>query len=960
MAPQESAEVTDRRPVLAICRNQLEGARPEECQRVGVGRSLLSLREAEGAALRGNVLCFYNGRLLSRLTLAQRLEVSAIEDDGRDASEAFTAYAMRADNWRETLTTVDDTVLFEELASGAAVRIVLGLAIAAVGAYADIFTAGASTFLVQFGLSLALGGIIQLLTAPRTPNNGQIPTGLGVYSSALSGNQASLDTPIWKACGRPKLTPNFAAQPYIEFRPRNSLEPTIDSDQFFYALLAVSCGSDAVENAFIGKTRIGHFLDVERANYLAPGVAPSVVNPAVVTSDEVAGALQLDAGVEVGPFAACRPGDTCYAIGIDVGADQGLGRIDSGGSSQTITATWQVQARAIDHYGAPLSDWTTLGAPSRTADINSAQRWTETYTLSSPIRPEVRLGRTNNPNTDSSARDSIQWIGMRGFLTRPAPLNPNVGHFEIVMRSSEQLNQITQKDFSLILRCSVPTLDGTLTRQPASFSRNPAWWLLELWTNAIWGEGLPDTRVDLQAIYDLAQVCDARQDHFDYAFTSAMDSWEAAQLIARTARARCFRRNGLYTVARDELADIAVAALTPRIAQPQSMTMTTTLPKREQADGYVVQYLSNVTWDTESIDCPCPGYSAQSPDEIMWDAGLPAMANPIVVVLEGITGEMHALREGLYHSADLAYRTSTVAAKVEMEAVILSVLDAVRWLPQIHGYGIAGDVAFWDAASRTVGLSEPADFTGASPFITFVRDDGSLTTAVAVTAGPTAYDVVLPAAPDFSIVTDDGTRERTKFLLGAESSGDELCKIKSIGDGGKTQSGAQLFDVVALIDDDRVHTRDVPYLPAAGETQDPINDGLPPADVPFAAIINIDALRNRQYKNGVAVAGLDPDAVYSLSMPSGQRFDGWSEWASDADPFVTHTGLAWGNSFKVTSDLGVGGTAFGAMSIASTGDAARLLFSGGTLTGSTSWTFWFDSDSINDNRGGLSIQITKD
>jgi hypothetical protein len=147
----------------------------------------------------------------------------------------------------------------------------------------------------------------------------------------------------------------------------------------------------------------------------------------------------------------------------------------------------------------------------------------------------------------------------------------------------------------------------------------------------------------------------------------------------------------------------------------------------------------------------------------------------------------------------------------------------VRFMPEIVGYGSAGDVVRWYLAGKVMSLSEPADFTKGDLYLTLIRDDGSLTQPALVSPGPTAYDVRLYQVPDFDIVTEDGDRERTKYLLGTIDTGDELVKVTAIRDGGKSDDGAQLYDIEGLIDDPRVHSADNALLPHGDVPQDPVD-----------------------------------------------------------------------------------------------------------------------------------------
>jgi hypothetical protein len=817
--------VPPRYPVAGICRNPLVGLSSKEMQQVEIDVPFYDLAQkvdAEG----GYLMLVVNSQPVSRLTLEQRMHISALEEAGHSkeyVDRVLSEYAVEALNWKQLRTRPNDVIEWLVRHKGREfVRVLLQVAILIASVYTPL------NFLVPYLIAANIA--YNLLVPPRQPNVNDSDKAQGVFSTALAGNSARLDQPIWRNCGRVKITPPFACQPYIEYVPNlDEADPTVNNDQIYYALFAVGIGNHAVERALIGKTAISHFEDVQVAAYLAPGEQPSVVRANVVTSDEVSD-LDLDEGLYVGGYVACRPSDKVASIGIDISANQGLGRVTGGGGSGVTTAQWQVEYREINNFGTPTGEWAILANESRTANTNTPQRWSFKYELAAPIRCEVRVVRTNARDNDTQARDGIQWIGLRAYLERQATLNPDTAHYEVVMRSSKQLSNISQRDFSLILRAYVRQWNpvdgwGGSGGGDEVFTRNAAWWLADLWTNPVWGEGFPDDRVDLQGLYEWSLTLDARQDRFDYTFTTARDSWEAAQLIARSGRARAFRRNGIYTIARDELVDIPVTAFAPRNTQPKSMALHAALPLREQPDGIVGEYLNYITWDQARVEAPCPGFTTTDEDDPRFDPLLPKMSKPLYISLDGITGPIHAEREAMYQAYDMAYRRSTVSAKTEMEAMIVHYLATVRWMPKLTGYGQAGDVAFWDPDTLVMGLTEPPDFSGDQPYLTLIKDDGELTIPVAVLPGPTEYDVVLPDLPDFDLVLDDGRRERPKFLLGPIATGDELVKISSIADGGKTEEGAQLFDIEGVIDDSRVHAADNYLLPGPGDIQDPIDDG---------------------------------------------------------------------------------------------------------------------------------------
>ena len=365
----------------------------------------------------------------------------------------------------------------------------------------------------------------------------------------------------------------------------------------------------------------------------------------------------------------------------------------------------------------------------------------------------------------------------------------------------------------MIVEAKCRTLASNLTWNAEQHTRNWVWWVLDLLTSSSWGMDKPDSRIDLQSFYDLAQQAELRQDRFDYVFDSTINGWDAAQLIARAGRSRVFRRNGIISIARDEFVDAPVTAFTPRNCQP-GITISERLRQRNAPDGIIIEYQDHRTNEWTEIACPMPGVE------------LSDMANPVHKRLEGIVGAKHAEREGLYEAADMAYRTRVASWTTEMQGMLPAYLSPVALMPDQVGYGQSGDVVEFNTGTLVMGLSEVPNFDAGDLYITLIKDDGLLTSPQRVTPGPTPYDVTLSSAPGFTLVLDDGTRERPKFLLGPLLGSRELVKVQAITDGGLVEdTGGQLFDLTGIIDDERVHTADNALLPGPGEIQDPV--GLP-------------------------------------------------------------------------------------------------------------------------------------
>lgn len=215
------------------------------------------------------------------------------------------------------------------------------------------------------------------------------------YNTSLSGNIARLDQPIPRICGRHKITPPFAAQPYMQF--------DANGDQYYYALFAVGIGNHGIERALIDDTDLRHFADVVVNKYLPPGTPPTTVLANVATAPEVAG-QDVTTSRYVGGFAACAPRKKATHIGIDIVAPRGLGVAGDDGSIGMSTLEWRVEVRALDDFGAATTSWTPLASESRSASTTKVQRWSFTYELPVPIRRKSGLsGRTRSTTTPAGS-----------------------------------------------------------------------------------------------------------------------------------------------------------------------------------------------------------------------------------------------------------------------------------------------------------------------------------------------------------------------------------------------------------------------------------------------------------------------------------------------------------------------------------------------------------------------------
>jgi hypothetical protein len=105
---------------------------------------------------------------------------------------------------------------------------------------------------------------------------------------------------------------------------------------------------------------------------------------------------------------------------------------------------------------------------------------------------------------------------------------------------------------------------------------------------------------------------------------------------------------------------------------------------------------------------------------------------------------------------------------------------------------------------------------------------------------------------------------------------------------------------------------------------------------------------------GVTVSGYDPADVVVVSFPSGRTYKAWNGFGDDIGPHAN----AWTCNLQVTTSGGttdyLPGLYANADDALAAAQAANI-----SLTGYSSYTLWLGDFPVNDNRGGLSLTLTK-
>jgi hypothetical protein len=741
-------------------------------------------------------------------------------------------YIGRADWWQPVRR--GDVVVFAELAaSGDNGRLLATLLVAVASAY----TGGAVGAAYGSGWGAASAAAVSvvggLLVARLFPVGQQGVGGQEVsptYSGQLEGTRPRYGQAVPVRYGQELFFPDWACPAYTEFAG--------DSDMYYCTGLAIGIGEYDVLGVYIGDTPIQNFQDAS-VEIIGPGMAArtqgtgytgrdewgdqTLIELGMVTAEEVAGQEILDDDW-VGPFVVTQPGWQTDRLFFDLVFPRGVGQVGNDGAVGSLSIGWQVAYQAINDDGQPLAGWVQsggsyIGATSRPVRIS-------TQVNVAAGRYRVRMRRATPRSENDRVLNDLQWAQARGRLSVDGVTRTDLTGIVVRIRASEQLSAATQRRVKVLAKRLLPVWNGT-TWSSVQPTRNPAWALADVWRNSVYGRGLPDSRIDLDSLLDLADVWDERQDRFDYSFDTRMTTDEASRLVAAAGRARTMlRRGAVYSLVRDERQTDAVAVFMPRNMDRDSFALRWALPTSETPDAVAVTYRSGRYWAPRTVYAQLHGgtiygYDADAAGVPVRPSGVPAPTLIEGVELRGVLGRHHALREAVYLLARALYRRVEGSFTADLDGLLMSMGSLIGIAHDAAQWAQSGDVVAYDSGTLTLTLSEPPRWTtGEVHYVRLQADTGALGGAIEVTPGATDFEVVLDSAPFFTPETVGSDRERTRYLFGALPDVQRHAVAA-----GLRPTSADTVEVQFFLEDDRVHDADAAWLPVGDEEQDPLADG---------------------------------------------------------------------------------------------------------------------------------------
>jgi hypothetical protein len=788
--------------------------------------------------------------------------------------------------------------------------------VAASGWAAGLLFPGGGLAAAAARAGLLLGG--QALLNAVLPAPGPEDTGRGreVFSLSPQGNRSRLEEPVPVQYGRMRFAPDFAAAPWAE---------AAGNEQYLYCLYSVGAGHFEIEKIEIGDTPVEAFGEVE-TEIVPPGGTVTLFPTAVVTSDAISGqelrsrvtvtwtrsgttltvtetghrrtsgqTVRITATgqpvqtVQIGTVPnedswtatvsgwtatsgsaeilsivggltgvpVCGPGQTAARVGVDLAWPGGLYGQTNTGRLLVRSTTVRVEAAPIDDAGTLTGGWVLLGEPTRSDKTRTPQRESHVWTLPTPGRWAVRAWRTNPRDSDANAGHDVIWTGLRGYLAE-AQNWPQVTLLAMRFRATGNLSRLASRQVHVTATRKLPVWNGTVWSAPVP-TRSIAWALADMARSTLYGPGLPDARIDLAGLLALDTLWAARGDTCDMRITTAGAWWDAAARVALTGRARPCMQGGILRIVRDGPQTIPVAMFSQRNIRDGTFSIDWTMPGPETADAVEVSYLDAATWQPQRVTARLPGSTA---------------ARPARIVLDGVTSRAQALREGLYHAACNRYRRRTVRFETEMEGFIPALGDLVAIQHDLVGWGAQAEAVAWNAATLTLTVSEPMNWSGSGHVVGLRRRDGSVAGPIAVTRGADDRTLRLVAAPGFTPDTGQD-RERTHVAFGLAQSWSARARIVSV-----RPVDASRVAVEAVVEDPSVHTAET------GRVAPPLRQGRLPAlpDAPevtgLRVVLSPDAIAFLSWRPAPGAIGYEVEVAEQGARESPD--EGWTRVADTA------------------------------------------------------------------------------
>lgn len=604
----------------------------------------------------------------------------------------------------------------------------------------------------------------------------------------------------------------------------------------------------------------------------------------------------------LGPYAANPAGTTTERIMVDVVCPSGLSWYDDEGEVGWHHVTIRAEAQKINDEGEAVGSWFTLGTWTIEGCTSTAIR--RTFEASVPEgRYQVRMVRTSNTGKHGGEErgiDDAQWTALRAVLLGQLVFPQTV--VAVRAKATNVLSQASSQRFGVLATRKLPLYDvatGTWSEPTATRSWAAA---VSAVCQEAWGGMLSDKQIDLQTLWNIDAILQAKNWHFDAHITQAYSLW---QLIAEMCQAVLVvpRMEGtVLSFVRDEPGRPVQYELNARNIVRGSFQVTYSTWTEETPDDVIMKYLDeDANYQEREVQATIPAKKDSA--GVVVRPGSES-TEPVTLQWIGITNRAHAFRVAMRHSAMNRFRRVTVTCQVEGLGKVLQAGDVVNVNHPRFRDTSAGVLESWSQADPAWGnkptLTLEKDFhqgtSGqADAFISLTRPDGSMWGPVAIEgsihpvgtpSGRTIYKAVLDAddvaacgAP-WGWLSSGTASQPTAYALHDGASGEAVFKRRMIVQSVTADDGWH-YQLTLVNDAPEVDDYDTLTVPAWNAR----NEANTALEAPDNLAVSIDATTGAASVTWSAVSG-----AVRYEVQHGISVDGVPRWIHDGiTPYTAKT-----------------------------------------------------------------------
>ncbi len=437
-------------------------------------------------------------------------------------------------------------------------QMVLTAAIAVASIAASIMTAGALTPVMGAmwagvvgglaGAAISIGGGLLMNALFPTPSvsAGQqsalsAEAASPTYGLNSTGNQARLFQPELEVFGRLRITPDKVANAWSMYE---------GNEMFLYQVFGLGRGSYAVHEFGFGDAafwREGTLLpgayydendpDSIKVEIVKPGGSVTLFPDNIETSIAVSGQELIAPNAEnhavLGPFPVCPPGSTTNRILCDFTMPRGCGRFSDKGDLENFEVYWRIEYQRIDDFGNTIGGWSTLDNGGINMSTQTPQRRTIAVDVAEG-RYQARCVRTSKTTGDSRTLDEIRWEALRAML--PGTLSYPQTCVALRLKATNKLSQSAAQNFFSLQTRRLPVYNpDTKTWSAEQPTRGFAAAVCAV-AKASWGGRMSDSGIDLDGLWRLDKIVEAKGWHFDAAIDGPYSVWQLIVEICAAVR----------------------------------------------------------------------------------------------------------------------------------------------------------------------------------------------------------------------------------------------------------------------------------------------------------------------------------------------------------------------------------------------------------------------------------------